>query len=85
MNLRLTVHRLWWSAYIIDRHSSFSFNLRPVFADAECRNLGRPCPDSVWESDMLLSESVDNRMWHQGVDYEVHTLDFMGIVIPLFA
>ncbi|KAH8659775.1 hypothetical protein BX600DRAFT_513447 [Xylariales sp. PMI_506] len=77
--------RFWWSAWIIDRHSSFSFNMRTVMVDADCQNLYRPCPDSLWDdkSPMVDSHSLQSRQ--KGVDYQVRFLDYFGILIPLFA
>ncbi|CAK7204980.1 hypothetical protein SEUCBS139899_007743 [Sporothrix eucalyptigena] len=75
--------RLWWAAYIVDKHSSFSFNLRPTLAEAECRFIHRPCCDDVWQSDDDLLEDEPDRV--QGLGYEVHSLDWFGVFVPLAA
>lgn len=76
--------RVWWATYIIDRHSSFSFNLRPHFSDMECQNLAQPCRDSLWESstplwELGLSETKNSR----GIAYSVNNLDLFGVMLPL--
>ena len=76
--------RLWWNAYFVDKHSSFSFNMRPTLAESECRFIYRPCSDGLWNGDgEFVDDDESNRV--QGLSYEVLSLDWCGIFIPLAA
>ncbi|KAF8853852.1 hypothetical protein BDZ45DRAFT_706805 [Acephala macrosclerotiorum] len=72
--------RLWWTGYMIDRHSALSFNLRPQTTDLEYQMLQRPCPDDIWESDVLLVEYYPDARNEasKGIIYSVQTLDLFG-------
>jgi xylanolytic transcriptional activator XlnR len=78
-------HRLWWATYIVDRHSSLSFNLRTQMTEIDCRQLRRPIPDILWESSRPLTPRSGHGtpMGLTGVDFEVHSLDIFGIFIPI--
>ncbi|CAK7217093.1 hypothetical protein SCUCBS95973_003034 [Sporothrix curviconia] len=75
--------RLWWNAYIVDKHSSFSFNMRPTLAESECRFIHRPCRDEIWENDKDFVDEETERP--QGLGYEVLSLDWCGIFVALAA
>lgn len=77
--------RLWWATYIIDRHSSLSFNLRFQMTDQRCQQLQLPCSDAIWESSLLLQECQREHFSTspRGVGYKVHSLDLFGIFLPL--
>lgn len=76
--------RLWWAAYVVDKHSSFSFNWRPTLAESECRYIRRPCRDEVWLADgeLYLGDEAEPP---QGLGFEVISLDWFGIFVPLSA
>lgn len=77
-------HRLWWAAYIIDRHSSLSFNSRPVITDQECYQLPTPCSDSIWDQTDPLPTGKNNTSYEADIlSYAVRSLDMFGVFIPL--
>ncbi|KUL89829.1 hypothetical protein ZTR_02723 [Talaromyces verruculosus] len=76
--------RLWWAAYIIDRHSSLSFNSRPVITDQECHQLPVPCSDSIWDQTGPLSAGQNETSYEADIlNYAVRSLDMFGVFIPL--
>ncbi|CAK7244555.1 MAG: hypothetical protein STHCBS139747_006097 [Sporothrix thermara] len=58
--------------------------MRPTLAESECRFIYRPCSDGLWNGDgEFVDDDESNRV--QGLSYEVLSLDWCGIFIPLAA
>ncbi|EEA26285.1 hypothetical protein PMAA_073610 [Talaromyces marneffei ATCC 18224] len=76
--------RLWWATYIIDRHSSLSFNSRPLSTDHECHQLPTPRSDSIWDQTGSLTAAKDDMNYGTDIlKYAVCSLDMFGVFIPL--
>uniref|UniRef100_A0A093V8Y3 Xylanolytic transcriptional activator xlnR n=1 Tax=Talaromyces marneffei PM1 TaxID=1077442 RepID=A0A093V8Y3_TALMA len=67
--------RLWWATYIIDRHSSLSFNSRPLITDHECHQLPTPRSDSIWDQTGSLTAAKDD------MNYGTDILKILGEIL----
>ncbi|RYP30200.1 hypothetical protein DL767_006347 [Monosporascus sp. MG133] len=58
--------RIWWLAYIVDRHLALCYN-RPLFLlDIECEGLYQPMDDTDWQNGNYEAYATDPALSEQG-------------------
>lgn len=69
----------------MDRHSAFSFNLRPQLLEPDCSLIPRPCTDAIWEQDDDLPFDAHSHQLPQegALDYKISSVDLFGLLIPI--
>ncbi|KAH8681313.1 fungal-specific transcription factor domain-containing protein [Xylariales sp. PMI_506] len=78
--------RIWWLAYIVDRHLALCYN-RPLFLlDVECQGLLQPLDDTEWQNGDICSGAVDRTFSAErfrGPHYECTGHSIFGYFLPL--